>query len=102
MDEKNHIQVKPDSHRSHHADDELENWTFVNTEDSVAVGKIEGGEVNQEDLSDNGSEQGSDSGSSIVVIDTTYSSYSRDNSRNVDLSLPFQGWFYFSRLHQPV
>ena len=57
VDENNHTQEKLDSDCLHHADDELENWTFVNSEDSVSVGKVGNADINSEDLSDNGSEQ---------------------------------------------
>lgn len=88
MEENSHIQENLDIHGLHHGDEELENWTFVSSEDSIPLSKP-GNAVNHEDLSDNGSEQGSDSGSSIVVIETT--SYLKEDSHNLDITPSDQG-----------
>lgn len=51
------------------SEEEGDNWTFVHSED-VSCATNSGAINQQEDSSDNNSEQGSDSGSSIVVIDS--------------------------------
>lgn len=51
------------------SEEEVDNWTFVHNEDVLGTNKSHSTNQ-QEDSSDNYSEQGSDSGSSIVVIDS--------------------------------